>query len=69
MAEFGMVRSFDIDDGQLDGLRPQEIFVLGYELALVMQRTGAASRWSAAVRAVSAASLGWQVTCRNRGLS
>jgi hypothetical protein len=44
MAEFGMVRSFDIDDGQLDGLRPQEIFVLGYELALVDEalKTGGA---------------------------
>lgn len=30
--EFGLVKSFDVDDGQLDGLSPQEIFVLGYEL-------------------------------------
>ena len=32
VAEFGLVKSFNIDDGQLDGLRPQECFVLGYEL-------------------------------------
>jgi hypothetical protein len=35
MTEFGLIRPFDIDDGQLDGLRPQECFVLGYELAQV----------------------------------
>lgn len=35
MAEFGLIKSFDIDHGELDGLRPQECFVLGYELALV----------------------------------
>lgn len=34
-AEYGMVRSFGIDSGELDGLRPAEIFVLGYELAQV----------------------------------
>lgn len=35
MADFGLVRSFGIDNGELDGLRPQEVFVLGYELAQV----------------------------------
>lgn len=31
-----MVRfPFDIDNGELDGLRPQECFVLGYELAQI----------------------------------
>lgn len=33
-ADFGLVRSFGIDNGELDGFRPQECFVLGYELAL-----------------------------------
>lgn len=37
MAEFGLVKSFQIDHGELDGLRPQECFVLGYELAQVDQ--------------------------------
>lgn len=32
-ADFGIVESFNIDDGQLDGLTPQQCFVLGYELA------------------------------------
>ena len=35
MADFGLERSFAIDNGELDGLRPQEIFVLGYELSRV----------------------------------
>lgn len=37
MAEFGLVKSFGIDNGELDGLSPQECFVLGYELAHVDQ--------------------------------
>lgn len=41
-ADFGLVKSFNIDDGQLDGLTPQHCFVLGYELADIywMLRTG-----------------------------
>jgi Ser/Thr protein kinase RdoA (MazF antagonist) len=35
MSEFGLKKSFGIDGGELDGLSPQECFVLGYELALV----------------------------------
>lgn len=35
MAEFGLVKSFDIDNGELDGLRPKDCFVLGYELAQI----------------------------------
>lgn len=33
MAEFGLIKSFDIDHGELDGQSPQQCFVLGYELA------------------------------------
>ena len=33
--EFGLVKSFDVDHGELDGLRPNECFVLGYELAVI----------------------------------
>lgn len=33
MADFRMQKSFGIDDGELDGLSPQQCFVLGYELA------------------------------------
>ena len=35
MSKFAPIRSFYIDDGELDGMTPQEIFVLGYELARV----------------------------------
>lgn len=35
MAEFGLVKSFRIDNGELEGLSQQEIFVLGYELAQI----------------------------------
>lgn len=35
MASFGLIRSFDIDDGQLDELRRKDCFVLGYELAKI----------------------------------
>lgn len=31
MADFGLVDSFHIDHGELDGLSPQECFVLGVE--------------------------------------
>ena len=35
MAEFGLIKSFDIDNGELDGFRPEQCFVLGYELAAI----------------------------------
>lgn len=35
MAEFGMLKSFHIDNGELDGLRLNEAFTLGYELAMI----------------------------------
>ena len=35
MSEYGLIKSFGIDNGELDGLRPKDCFVLGYELALV----------------------------------
>ncbi len=35
MSRFELVKSFQIDNGELDGLRPQDCFVLGYELAMI----------------------------------
>ena len=35
MANFGLKKSFDIDDGELDALSSQQCFVLGYELAQI----------------------------------
>jgi len=37
MADFGLIKSFAIDNGELDGLTAQEVFVLGYELAQIDQ--------------------------------
>ncbi len=37
MASFGLIKPFDIDHGELDGLRQQDCFVLGYELAQIDQ--------------------------------
>jgi len=37
MSEFGLIKSFQIDNGELDGLTAQECFVLGYELAQIDQ--------------------------------
>ena len=33
MAQYGLIKSFDIDNGELAEQSPQQCFVLGYELA------------------------------------
>lgn len=38
MADFGLVEPFDVDDGQLDGIRPNEIFTMGVEFEMLRQR-------------------------------
>lgn len=38
MANFGLIKSFSIDNGELDGLSLQHAFVLGYELATIDER-------------------------------
>ena len=35
MANFGLIKSFAIDNGELDGMSAQQCFVLGYELAQI----------------------------------
>lgn len=37
MSNFSLKKSFMIDGDELDGLRPKDCFVLGYELALIDQ--------------------------------
>ena len=37
MSKFGLVKSFAIDNGELDSLSAQQCFVLGYELAQIDQ--------------------------------
>jgi hypothetical protein len=38
MAEFCLVEPFDVDDGSIDGLSPQECFALGAEWAMFQQK-------------------------------
>ena len=35
MADYGLIKSFDIDHDELDGIAPKQCFVLGYELAQI----------------------------------
>ena len=35
MAQFGLIKTFDIDNGELDQLSRQQCFVLGFELAQI----------------------------------
>ncbi len=49
--EFGLIKSFDIDNGELDGLTHQEIFVLGYELAQIDNKLAQNERISQLVHA------------------
>lgn len=37
MKQFGLIKSFEIDNGELRDLTQQECFVLGYELAQIDQ--------------------------------
>lgn len=36
-SQFGLIETFDIDDGQLEGHTPAGCFVLGYELARISE--------------------------------
>lgn len=38
MKDFGLKEPFDIDGEELDGMTPQQCFVLGYEFATVCAR-------------------------------
>lgn len=35
MSDFGLVKSFHIDNGELDGMKLNQAFVLGYELSMI----------------------------------
>lgn len=51
MTDFRPIRPFDIDAGELGGLTPQEVFVLGYELALVDLRIEAGAPFETLIHA------------------
>lgn len=42
---FGLIRPFNVDDGELDGLTHAECFTLGYELALFDERLKTGERF------------------------
>lgn len=65
MADFGLIKSFDIDDGQLDGMSPQQCFVLGYELATVDLMVMRLSTVSQTVHAANRERI--EKACRNAG--
>lgn len=53
MADFGLIKSFQIDNGELKGLSRQECFVLGYELALVDELLKSTAQISRTVHAAN----------------
>ena len=65
MSNFGLVKSFDIDHGELDGLRPQECFVLGYELAEIDQLLKLGQAIERPVHAMNRARI--ETSCRDAG--
>lgn len=65
MSDFGLIKSFDIDDGQLDGMSPQQCFVLGYELAAVDCFLKLAPRISQTVHAANKERI--EKACRDAG--
>lgn len=55
MAEFGLIESFGIDGDELNGMTPQQVFVLGYELADISRRAEFSSEgWSQPVQSANA---------------
>lgn len=46
MTTWGLQEPFDIDNGELDGLRPQDCFVLGAEWQLVSQQLDSGEAFS-----------------------
>lgn len=50
MAKYGLIKSFDIDDGQLDGIPAHQCFVMGYELALIDEALKLPAAFSKPVR-------------------
>ena len=60
--EFGIVRRFLVDDGQLDGFSPQECFVLGYELAGIDEAATSGKPFSGPVHSANRERIEWMLT-------
>lgn len=62
-----LLESFNIDDGQLDGLTPQTCFVLGYELSQVSRRAEAdRTEWRIPIHAENQSRVATALVKRNR---
>jgi len=65
MADFEMFKPFDVDDGQLDGLTPAEVFVLGYELGELDEYLKTGQAWVKPVHADNRERI--EKSCRDAG--
>lgn len=65
VADFGLVKSFDIDNCELDGLREKDCFVLGYELALVDEQVKRPAAFSRPIHAENRERI--EKSCRDSG--
>lgn len=66
MAEYGLVKSFDIDNGELDGISPQQCFVLGYELAQIDALLTSGATFERPVHAANRSRI--EKACRDAGV-
>lgn len=66
MAEWGCVRSFGVDDGELDGFSPAEVFVLGYELAQVDAKIAIGKAFDSLVHSANRDRIESELKKRNR---
>lgn len=66
MATWGCERPFGIDGDELEGLRPQECFVLGYELAMIDALIGEGKSFSKPVHAANQDRISAELDRRHR---
>ncbi len=69
MTTWGMVKSFDVDNGELDGLTPSQCFVLGYELAQIDAAVKAGEAISTPVHALNRERIAKTFDLAGRGYS
>lgn len=66
MADYSLVRKFLIDDGQLDGIPANQVFVLGYELACIDAMIGTGEGFTKTVHAENRERIEWQLNAGKR---
>lgn len=65
-AEYGLVRPFLIDNGELEGCTRAEAFVLGYELALIDHLIDNEKAWQTTVHSANQARIEHQLNAAGR---